>query len=89
MAHPATHAPLQPARTEDVEELALLWSQAFPSRNALERTRELREGMTHGSLADCWITRGGGMAVGALRTYRLTLHARGRCWPPARRASAS
>ena len=64
-----------------MEELALLWSQAFPSRNALERTRELREGMTYGSLADCWIARAGGMAVGALRTYRLTLHARGRCWP--------
>ena len=64
-----------------MEELALLWSQAFPSRNALERTRELCEGMTYGSLADCWIARAGGMAVGALRTYRLTLHARGRCWP--------
>jgi predicted N-acetyltransferase YhbS len=72
--------PLQPARPDDVEELALLWSQAFPSRSALERARELREGMTYGSLGDCWLVRDRGSTVGALRTYRLTLHARGRCW---------
>jgi predicted N-acetyltransferase YhbS len=73
--------PLQPARPDDVEELALLWSQAFPSRSALERARELREGMTYGSLGDCWLVRDRGSAAGALRTYRLSLHARGRCWP--------
>ena len=73
--------PLQPARTEDVDELALLWSQAFPSRSAPERARELREGMTYGSLGDCWVVRDRGDALGALRTYRLSLHARGRCWP--------
>src|SRR5688500_822871 len=79
-----TEGPLQPARAEDVEELALLWSQAFPSRSAPERARELREGLTYGWLGDCWVVRDRGDkadVVGALRTYRLSLHARGRCWP--------
>src|SRR5690606_12876028 len=77
----AAESPLRPARPEDIDELALLWSQAFPSRSALERARELRDGMTYGGLDDCWIASERGQAVGALRTYRLTLHARGRCWP--------
>lgn len=75
------HGPLRPAGLDDVDELALLWSQAFPSRTAHERARELRDGMTYGALDDCWIVREHGEAVGALRTYRLGLHARGRCWP--------
>jgi predicted N-acetyltransferase YhbS len=74
-------ASLQPARPDDVEELSLLWSQAFPSRSAIERARELHDGMTYGTLTDCWIVRERGKVVGALRTYRLGLHARGHCWP--------
>ena len=73
--------PLVPAVPDDVEELASLWSQAFPSRGPLERARELREGMTYGTLEDCWVAREGGRVTGALRTYRLTLNARGRPWP--------
>ena len=73
--------PLVPAAPEDIEGLAALWSQAFPSRGPAERVRELREGMTYGSLADCWLARDGQGIVGALRAYRLTMHARGRAWP--------
>jgi predicted N-acetyltransferase YhbS len=73
--------PLVTADPDDVEDLAALWAQAFPARGPAERVRELREGMTYGSLADCWLARDGGRVVGALRAYRLTLHARGRSWP--------
>lgn len=73
--------PLVPAVPEDVDELASLWAQAFPSRGPVERARELREGLTYGTLADCWVAREEGVVVGALRTYRLTLNARGRAWP--------
>ena len=74
--------PLHLAGPDDVEALAFLWAGAFPSRGAAERARELREGgLTYGSMADCWVARDGGVLVGALRTYRLSLHARGRVWP--------
>ena len=82
MADPAD-GPLQAAAPDDVDELASLWAGAFPSRGVLERTRELREGLTYGTLADCWVVRDGRsrLVAGALRTYRLSLHARGRVWP--------
>src|SRR5689334_23940630 len=80
MTH-AAEGPLAPAAPEDIDALAALWSQAFPSRGPVERVRELREGMTYGSLADCWVVRDGTRLAGALRAYRLTLHARGRSWP--------
>lgn len=73
--------PLVSALPDDIESLAALWSQAFPARGPAERVRELREGMTYGSLTDCWLARDRGRLVGALRAYRLTLHARGRSWP--------
>src|SRR5512134_2999722 len=77
----AAEGPLVPAAAEDIEGLAALWSQAFPARGPVERVRELREGMTYGSLADCWLARDGDRIVGALRAYRLSMHARGRSWP--------
>ena len=77
----ATAGPLVHAVPEDVEPLAELWAQTFPSRGAAERARELREGLTYGTLGDCWVAREGDAVVGALRTYRLTLNARGRAWP--------
>src|SRR3954469_25111200 len=73
--------PLVPAVPEDIDALAALWAQAFPARGPAERVRELREGMTYGSLGDCWLVRDGARLAGALRAYRLTMHARGRSWP--------
>ena len=80
MSEPAD-GPLVPAAPEDIDDLAALWSLSFPSRGPAERVRELREGMTYGSLSDCFVARDGDRIVGALRGYRLTLHARGRAWP--------
>lgn len=79
---PAAAGPLEPASSDDIDEMATLWGAAFPSRGAAERARELREeGLTYGTLGDCWVVRERRAVVGALRTYRLTLHARGRTWP--------
>ena len=64
----AQESPLQPARPDDVEDLSRRWSPAFPSRSAMQRARELKESMTYGTLADCWIASDGGEAVGAPRT---------------------
>ena len=41
------------AKERDIPELAALWAEAFQGRSVDERTRELREGMPYGSLADC------------------------------------
>lgn len=72
---------LTPAGESHIPAMAALWAEAFPEKPAERRARELREGLTYGDLSDCWVVEVEGRLAGALRTYRLTLHVRGRALP--------
>lgn len=73
---------LRKADEADIPALAALWSQVFPgTRSAEERVRELRDGMTYGTLEDCRVVEREGRLAAALRAYRLSVHFRGRCYP--------
>ena len=72
---------LTPAGEADIPAMAELWAEAFPEKPAERRDRELREGLAYGDLTDCWLVREDDRIAGALRTYRLKVHFRGRVLP--------
>lgn len=71
------------ARTEDVEEIALLWSEAFPGRRTLaDRVRMLETGGRYGGLETVLVARDpDGRLAGACKAYRMTQYLAGAALP--------
>jgi predicted acetyltransferase len=71
----AVHAPqldVRYARAEDIQEVAELWCEAFPSRRTVdERVRMLTDGGRYGGLETTLVARAESRLAGACKIYRL------------------
>lgn len=72
MTDPPGAVSFQPARPDDVHDIAELWCEAFPGRRTVaDRVRALETGGRYGGLDTVIVGRDGGQVVAACKSYRM------------------